>query len=110
MPIDWPLRQASRFIEIANVRWHVQVLGEGPVVLLLHGTGASTHSLADLAIALSDNFTCLLVDLPGHGFTSPLEEREHLLPAMARAVNALCHKLDIVPSYIIGHSDRKSVV
>ena len=104
MPIDWPLRQASRFIEIANVQWHVQALGEGPVVLLLHGTGASTHSLADLAVALSDNFTCLLVDLPGHGFTSPLEEREHLLPAMARAVNELCHNLDIRPRYIIGHS------
>ena len=109
MPIDWPLRQASRFIEIANVQWHVQVLGEGPVVLLLHGTGASTHSLADLAVALSDNFTCLLVDLPGHGFTSPLEEREHLLPAMARAVNELCHKLDITPRYIIGHSAGSAV-
>ena len=104
MPIDWPLRYASQFIEIENVQWHVQIIGAGPAVLLLHGTGASTHSLADLAIALSNNFTCLLVDLPGHAFSSPLEEREHLLPAMARAVNELCHKLDIAPSFIIGHS------
>ena len=104
MPPDWPLKQASQFLEIDNVQWHFQLLGTGPTVLLLHGTGASTHSLADLAVALSDNFTCLLVDLPGHAFTSPLEEREHLLPAMAVAVNKLCHRLDIAPSYIIGHS------
>ena len=72
MPTDWPLRQVSQFIEIENVHWHVQIIGAGPVVLLLHGTGASTHSLADLAVALSDNFTCMLVDLPGHALSSPL--------------------------------------
>ncbi len=104
MPTDWPLREASQFVELENVQWHYQMLGAGPTVLLLHGTGASTHSVADLAVALSKNFTCLLVDLPGHAFTSPLEEREHLLPAMAGAVNDLCHKLNIAPSYIIGHS------
>ena len=104
MPTDWPLRQASQFIDINNVQWHYQMLGTGPVILLLHGTGASTHSLADLAVTLSNHFTCLLVDLPGHAFTSPLEERESLLPAMARAVKDLCQKLDTEPSYIIGHS------
>lgn len=109
MPSDWPLRQASRFVEIDSVQWHYQMLGAGPVVLLLHGTGASTHSLADLAVALSDRYTCLLVDLPGHGFTSPLEEREHLLPAMAAAVNKLCRTLGIAPDYIIGHSAGAAV-
>ena len=109
MPPDWPLRQTSQFVEMENVHWHFQLLGNGPAVLLLHGTGASTHSLADLAIALSDNFTCLLVDLPGHAFSSPLEEREHLLPAMSAAVNKLCKELDIAPSYIIGHSAGAAV-
>ena len=109
MPTDWPLRQASRFIQIDNVQWHYQMLGAGPVVLLLHGTGASTHSLADLSIALSDKYTCLLVDLPGHAYTSPLEEREHLLPAMAAAVNKLCMTLGIEPDYIIGHSAGAAV-
>ena len=85
------------------------MLGVGPVVLLLHGTGASTHSLADLAIALSQKYTCLLVDLPGHAFTSPLKEREHLLPAMAVAVNQLCRTLGIAPDYIIGHSAGAAV-
>lgn len=104
MPPDWPLKQASQFIELDNVRWHLQLLGNGPTILLLHGTGASTHSMADLAIALSENFTCLLIDLPGHAFSEPLAECEHLLTSMASAVNQLCKTLGLEPSYIIGHS------
>ena len=90
MPSDWPLKHASQLIEREGIRWHVQIIGSGPPVLLLHGTGASTHSMADLAMALSDHYTCVLVDLPGHGFTTALPEREHLLPAMAMAVQSLC--------------------
>ena len=34
---DWPNRAASRFVDAGQLRWHVQVMGEGPVLLLLHG-------------------------------------------------------------------------
>ena len=40
---DWPNREASAFVEAAGIRWHVQRMGEGPPLLLLHGTGAATH-------------------------------------------------------------------
>ena len=109
MPSDWPLKHASQLIEREGIRWHVQIIGSGPPVLLLHGTGASTHSMADLAMALSDHYTCVLVDLPGHGFTTPLPEREHLLPAMAMAVQNLCEHLQTEPRFIIGHSAGAAV-
>ncbi|TJW92291.1 alpha/beta hydrolase, partial [Neisseria gonorrhoeae] len=38
---DWPNRAASRFVDAAGLRWHVQMMGEGPVALLAHGTGAA---------------------------------------------------------------------
>lgn len=109
MPPDWPLKAASRFVELDEVRWHVQITGSGPVVLLLHGTGASTHSMADLAKILSHQYTCVLIDLPGHAFTTAMDEREHLLPAMARAVAKLSSALDLAPDYIIGHSAGAAV-
>lgn len=109
MPSDWPLKHASQLIEREGIRWHVQIIGSGPPVLLLHGTGASTHSMADLATALSDHYTCVVVDLPGHGFTTPLPEREHLLPAMAGAVQNLCESLTTEPRFIIGHSAGAAV-
>ena len=67
---DWPNRAFSRFVQAGGLRWHVQVMGQGPVVLLLHGTGASTHSLRDLAPLLAEHFTVVAPDLPGHGFTA----------------------------------------
>ena len=66
---DWPNRASSRFVDAGGLRWHVQVMGEGPVVLLIHGTGASTHSFRALAPLLAPHFTVVVPDLPGHGFT-----------------------------------------
>jgi magnesium chelatase accessory protein len=65
--------------------------------------------MAGLAEHLSHQFTCLLVDLPGQGFTPPIEEREHLLTAMAGAISLLCKQLELDPDYVIGHSAGAAV-
>ena len=109
LPSDWPLREHSEFVQCAGTLWHVQRIGSGPVILLLHGTGSSTHSMAGMAECLSSQFTCVLIDLPGQGFTYPIEEREHLLSAMARAIYELCKHLEISPEYVIGHSAGAAV-
>ena len=66
---DWPNRTYSRFVQAARLRWHVQLMGDGPALLLLHGTGAATHSWRALAPLLAERFTVVAPDLPGHGFT-----------------------------------------
>lgn len=109
IPANWPLREFSEFVLCGETLWHTQRIGAGPVVLLLHGTGASTHSMADLATLLSQRFTCVLIDLPGQGFTPALRERKHLLSAMSSAVADLCDQLDLVPDYVIGHSAGAAV-
>ena len=98
---DWPNRAHSCFVQASGIRWHVQVAGTGPVLLLLHGTGAATHSWRDMLPLLAENFTVIAPDLPGHGFTAsgPLT-----LPAMARAVVALLDELQAEPKMIVGHS------
>ena len=67
---QWPNREFSRFVLADRVRFHVQVAGSGPVLLLLHGTGASTHSWRKLLPLLHEQFTVVVPDLPGHGFSS----------------------------------------
>lgn len=101
---DWPLREASRFVEAGGLRWHVQVLGAGPTLLLLHGTGASTHSWRDLAPKLAEHFHLIIPDLPGHAFSEPLPEAEAGLPGMADAVAALVEALGAHVDLAIGHS------
>ena len=99
---DWPNRAHSRFAAAGGVRWHVQVAGSGPVVLLLHGTGAATHSWRDVLPRLAERFTVVAPDLPGHGFTSALTSPT--LPAMAAAVRALVAELGPSPALVVGHS------
>jgi magnesium chelatase accessory protein len=99
---DWPNRDASRFVAAGGVRWHVQVAGQGPVILLLHGTGAASHSWRDILPDLARDFTVVVPDLPGHGFSSLLGAPT--LPAMARAVAALLANLGVAPALIVGHS------
>lgn len=100
----WPLAEHSRFVAAGGLRWHVQTLGEGPVLLLLHGTGAATHSWRTLAPLLAAHFTVVAPDLPGHGFTTGLPRGGLALPAMAAAVEALLQALDLHPALIVGHS------
>ena len=107
---DWPLREHSRFVSAAGLRWHVQQLGQGPAILLVHGTGAATHSWRGLAPLLAERFTVVAMDLPGHGFTECPPVHRLSLPGMATAVHALLRALDIEPAVAVGHSAGAAVL
>jgi magnesium chelatase accessory protein len=99
---NWPHAATSRFVSAGGIDWHVQVMGQGPVALLLHGTGAATHSWRDLAPLLARDFTVVAPDLPGHGFTGPI--RRATPKAVATALAALTDSLSLPPAITIGHS------
>lgn len=101
---DWPNRGASRFVTAAGLRWHVQELGEGPVALLVHGTGAATHSWRALAPALAKSFRVLAPDLPGHGFTERPRNARMTLPGMGASLRGLLDALELEPDLLVGHS------
>lgn len=101
---DWPNRAQSRFVDAGGVRWHVQVMGAGPVLLLLHGTGAATHSWRALMPLLATRYTVVAPDLPGHGFTTGRRAGGLSMPVMARSVGDLLGELEMRPRVIVGHS------
>jgi len=101
---DWPNREASRFVSAAGLTWHVQHLGRGPVLLLVHGTGAATHSWRSLAPRLAAAFTVIAPDLPGHGFTASPAPARLSLPGMARDLGTLLEELEVEPALVVGHS------
>jgi magnesium chelatase accessory protein len=108
---DWPNRHASRFVTAGGLTWHVQRFGSGPVALLVHGTGASTHSWRDFAPLLAQHFTVVAFDLPGHAFTSaPASSKGYSLPGMTDALAALLAALDVNPVLAIGHSAGAAIL
>ena len=107
---DWPNRTHSRFVQAAGFTWHVQCFGSGPPLLLLHGTGASTHSWRQIAPLLTPHFSLVIPDLPGHGFTQTPPADAFTLPGMAAAVAALLKELGIEPALVAGHSAGAAVL
>jgi magnesium chelatase accessory protein len=101
---DWPNREASRFVRAGGVDWHVQMMGEGPPVWLIHGTGAATHSWRDVAPLLAERFSVVAMDLPGHGFTRGRAPGGLTLGGMARGLAALSMALESEPIAIAAHS------
>jgi magnesium chelatase accessory protein len=132
----WPNREFSRFISAGGLRWHVQVIGPqsrsspdsgddqvsrtgasktqdtqtAPALLLLHGTGASTHSFRALARLMAARFTVVVPDLPGHGFTAtPASGAGFSLPGVASGLAALLQALEVRPALVAGHSAGAAV-
>ncbi len=81
-----------------------------PVLLLLHGTGAATHSWRDLAPRLAARFIVVAPDLPGHGFTEQPAEHRMSLAGMARSVAALLDQLGLSPAVAVGHSAGAAIL
>ncbi len=105
LPADWPARAFSRSLRVGGLDWHVQLAGQGPTVLLLHGTGGSAHSWADLLPLLLPHATVLVPDLPGHGWTQGAALADLTLPRMAQALLALVAALRLPPPALVaGHS------
>lgn len=103
---DWPHRAASRFVHAGGLRWHVQSMGpaDAPVLLLLHGTGASTHSWRALMPLLASRFNVIAPDLPGQGFSGEAPADMLSMKGMSQGLAALLRALDAKPALIIGHS------
>jgi len=100
----WPLNEHSQFVHAAGLRWHVQTLGDGPLLLMLHGLGASTHSWRGMAPLLAAHHRVMLIDLPGHAFSSTPAPHAAGLPDMAQALQGLMTQLQTWPSVVVGHS------
>ncbi|WP_300425209.1 alpha/beta hydrolase [Thalassolituus sp.] len=61
----------SRYIRIQGMDVHYRDIGEGPVLILLHGMFSSLHTWEDWINILKDDFRIIALDAPNYGFTGP---------------------------------------
>ena len=107
----WPFSHVSEFPVVDGTRWHVQRLGHGPELLLIHGAGAASHTWRGLIPLLAIHYRVIALDLPGHGFTaSPADPHGLSLPAMAGAVTTLLRHLGVSPALAVGHSAGAAIL
>lgn len=104
VPYDWPQRECSRIVVSGGSEWHVQRMGQGDTILLLHGTAASTHTWRDVMPVLAKSFDVVAIDLPGHGFSERLVGGSMSLDALGSGIAGLLQDLRISPHGIVGHS------
>jgi pimeloyl-ACP methyl ester carboxylesterase len=84
---------------------HVDVVGDGPFVLLTHGFGASSHMFASTVEALAPDHRVVTWDLRGHGRSGHLDDP--MLYSAALAVEDMVAVLDAAgaeQAVVLGHS------
>ena len=110
IPKWWPNRSNSEFIKSENYNWHIQKFGStSKKLLLIHGTGASSHSCYPLIKSLNLEFEILCLDLPGHGFTRALVRQKKQLMIIVDQISLLLRNIDFYPNIIMGHSAGAAV-
>ena len=110
IPNWWPNRSNSEFIKSDNYNWHIQKFGStGKKLLLIHGTGASSHSWYPLIENLNLECEILCLDLPGHGFTRALARQKKQLMIILDQISLLLRNIDFYPNIIMGHSAGAAV-
>lgn len=102
--LGWPHAEHSRRVPCAPHRWHAQEMGRGPLLLFLHGAGASTHSWAPVMADMAADHHVVAIDLPGHGFTTLGGHMRSGLAAMTEDIARLCAQEGWQPARIVAHS------
>lgn len=75
-----------------------------PTILFLHGFMGSALDWLAIAQALSEDFCCLLIDLPGHGQSLNVAKQNYSMRECAALVIELLDKLQIDKTNLVGYS------
>lgn len=98
------ITKESFFIQMQDCRLHYRMRGEGPVILLIHGSFASLNTWNDWEEVLSKTYTTLSVDLPGHGLTGPNRNGDYSLDYYSKLLLQLSDSLGIDSLAVAGNS------
>lgn len=97
----------GRFVVGADVRMFVQEAGPagGPLVLLVHGTGAWSETWRTTLTALAEaGFHAVALDLPPFGYSERPRDAGYTKAEQAARIGAVLDGLGTAPAVLVGHS------
>ena len=101
---------AGKFVNAGGLNWYVEQMGQGPSILLVHGTAASSHSWRDVMRLLAETNRVIAIDLPGHGQTVSLSSSNFKLESMGNGVAAVMNAMKVEPEIVVGHSAGAAIL
>lgn len=97
---EWGLREA---FEYRGDRVAYDVFGEGPPVVLVHGTPFSSYVWRRIAPALAGHYRVHVFDLLGYGSSDKREGQDVSLYAQGKLLAALLEHWELGSPMIVGH-------
>ncbi|PAB58392.1 2-succinyl-6-hydroxy-2,4-cyclohexadiene-1-carboxylate synthase [Anaeromicrobium sediminis] len=90
------------FIEIENIRYYVQIKGEGKPIICLHGFSENISTWKFLQL---EGYKLILIDLIGHGKSDkPFSSKYYTLKVIIKHLNKLIHQLGFKKYSMLGYS------
>lgn len=94
----------SHFLEHEGLEIHYRVTGEGPDVVLLHGTASSLHTWEDWTEDLKKDHRVISLDLPGFGLTGPEPSNNYSPSRYVEILHAVMMHLEVDSCVMAGNS------
>lgn len=99
--------EASQFLTMDNgARVHFRDEGnpDGPVVVLVHGSNASLHTWEPWIKEIGDDYRVVTMDLPAHGLTGAVPDKDYSSDAQIKTVAAIAEHLGLEQFALGGNS------
>ncbi|ATY85443.1 2-hydroxy-6-oxo-2,4-heptadienoate hydrolase [Kyrpidia spormannii] len=99
--------QVGQYVDAGGIRTHYHVLGEGPNVLLIHGSGPGVSAWANwggVLPRLAARFRVYALDVVGFGKTERPTAIEYRLETWVNHVKNFMDAVGAVPAMIVGNS------
>jgi pimeloyl-ACP methyl ester carboxylesterase len=94
----------SQFAAVDGMRVHYRDRGQGPAIVLLHGSNASLFTWEGWVETLARDHRVVTLDLPGHGLTGPDPEARYSAQEMADFLDRFATALHLERFSLAGNS------
>ena len=103
-PLATSLSTTSDLVSLPSGSVRIQSVGQGPVVICLHGNPGDARDFDPIVSVLSASYRCLRIDWPGYGQLSPPLQQTVSVAFLFQLFVELMDKLNIDSSILLGHS------
>lgn len=96
----------AEFMDLNGIKLHYRDQGNrgGEVIVCLHGSQSSLHTWEGWVEQLKSEYRLITIDLPGHGFSSPMPHDDYSYAAITALLHRFIRRLRLPSITLVGNS------